>query len=145
MKQKSEQQIRTSKLLTYVLLGLISVLGLVCLYYGSTSAPGLRRSDDESSAFDGSDPVLGTFARHRDFDDLFEDQELNPEVPKSIPICDIRYSELIPCLDRNLIYQLKLKPNLSLMEHYERHCPPPERRYNCLVPPPKGYKSFRSL
>lgn len=140
MKQKSEQQIRTSKLLTYVLLGLISVLGLVCLYYGSTSAPGLRRSDDESSGFDGSDPVLGTFGRNRDFDDLFEDQELNPEVPKSIPICDMRYSELIPCLDRNLIYQLKLKPNLSLMEHYERHCPPPERRYNCLVPPPKGYK-----
>lgn len=57
-----------------------------------------------------------------------------------VQICDMRYSELIPCLDRNLIYQLKLKPNLSLMEHYERHCPPPERRYNCLVPPPKGYK-----
>lgn len=55
-------------------------------------------------------------------------------------ICDERYSELIPCLDRNLIYQLKLKLNLSLMEHYERHCPPPERRYNCLIPPPTGYK-----
>lgn len=52
----------------------------------------------------------------------------------------MRYSELIPCLDRNLIYQLKLKPNLTLMEHYERHCPPPERRYNCLIPPPYGYK-----
>jgi hypothetical protein len=33
-----------------------------------------------------------------------------------------------------------LKPNLALMEHYERHCPPPERRYNCMVPPPFGYK-----
>ena len=52
----------------------------------------------------------------------------------------MRFSELIPCLDRNLIYQLKLKPNLALMEHYERHCPPPERRYNCLIPPPIGYK-----
>uniref|UniRef100_A0A6N2K4U6 Methyltransferase n=1 Tax=Salix viminalis TaxID=40686 RepID=A0A6N2K4U6_SALVM len=26
------------------------------------------------------------------------------------------------------------------MEHYERHCPPPERRFNCLIPPPIGYK-----
>ncbi|XP_058101590.1 probable methyltransferase PMT3 [Magnolia sinica] len=61
-------------------------------------------------------------------------------VPKSFPVCDERHSELIPCLDRNLIYQLRLKLDLSLMEHYERHCPPPERRYNCLIPPPPGYK-----
>ncbi|ONK79604.1 uncharacterized protein A4U43_C01F8060 [Asparagus officinalis] len=59
---------------------------------------------------------------------------------KSIPVCDDRHSELIPCLDRHLIYQLRLKLDLSLMEHYERHCPPPERRYNCLIPPPPGYK-----
>jgi len=26
------------------------------------------------------------------------------------------------------------------MEHYERHCPPAERRFNCLIPPPNGYK-----
>lgn len=55
-------------------------------------------------------------------------------------ICDSIHSELIPCLDRNLHYQLKLKLNLTLMEHYEHHCPPPERRFNCLVPPPVGYK-----
>ncbi|KAK6161290.1 hypothetical protein DH2020_004671 [Rehmannia glutinosa] len=48
--------------------------------------------------------------------------------------------ELIPCLDRNLIYQMRLKLDLSLMEHYERHCPLPERRFNCLIPPPPGYK-----
>lgn len=55
-------------------------------------------------------------------------------------VCDDRYSELIPCLNRDLIYQLRLKLDLSLMEHYERHCPPPERRFNCLIPPPPGYK-----
>ncbi|XP_062109338.1 probable methyltransferase PMT3 [Humulus lupulus] len=60
--------------------------------------------------------------------------------PKSYPVCDGRHSELIPCLDRNLIYQMRLKLDLSLMEHYERHCPPPERRFNCLIPPPPGYK-----
>ncbi|KAJ6773711.1 SAM-DEPENDENT METHYLTRANSFERASE [Salix purpurea] len=59
---------------------------------------------------------------------------------KSIPVCDDRHSELIPCLDRNLIYQTRLKLDLSLMEHYERHCPVPERRFNCLIPPPPGYK-----
>ncbi|KAJ1260505.1 hypothetical protein BS78_10G237200 [Paspalum vaginatum] len=26
------------------------------------------------------------------------------------------------------------------MEHYERHCPPPPRRLNCLIPPPIGYQ-----
>lgn len=57
-----------------------------------------------------------------------------------LQVCDAKFSELIPCLDRKLIYQLKLKPNLAIMEHYERHCPPPERRYNCLIPPPVGYK-----
>lgn len=57
-----------------------------------------------------------------------------------VQVCDIKFSELVPCLDRILIYQLKLKPNLTIMEHYERHCPPPERRYNCLIPPPIGYK-----
>lgn len=35
---------------------------------------------------------------------------------------------------------MRLKLDLSLMEHYERHCPSPERRYNCLIPPPPGYK-----
>ncbi|KAK1309039.1 putative methyltransferase PMT3 [Acorus calamus] len=61
-------------------------------------------------------------------------------VTKSFPVCDDRHSELIPCLDRNLIYQMRLKLDLSLMEHYERHCPQPERRFNCLVPPPPDYK-----
>ncbi|KAH7532431.1 hypothetical protein FEM48_Zijuj04G0019100 [Ziziphus jujuba var. spinosa] len=126
-----------AQLLKYCLIGLIACLGLVCLYYGSSSAPGSRRSDEEVSSSDG---VFPGFVPHRDFDDLHEDQEHNPEVPKSIPVCDIKFSELIPCLDRNLIYQLKLKPNLTLMEHYERHCPPPDRRYNCLIPPPIGYK-----
>uniref|UniRef100_A0A7N0VEX6 Methyltransferase n=1 Tax=Kalanchoe fedtschenkoi TaxID=63787 RepID=A0A7N0VEX6_KALFE len=61
-------------------------------------------------------------------------------IARNFPVCDDRHSELIPCLDRNLIYQLRLKLDLSLMEHYERHCPPPERRFNCLIPPPPGYK-----
>ncbi|KAM0048241.1 putative S-adenosyl-L-methionine-dependent methyltransferase [Helianthus debilis subsp. tardiflorus] len=38
---------------------------------------------------------------------------------------------------------MRLKLDLSLMEHYERHCPLPERRFNCLIPPPNGYKVQR--
>ncbi|KAI4321173.1 hypothetical protein MLD38_034589 [Melastoma candidum] len=113
----------------YVLIGVIVVLGLVCLYCGSAFAPGLSTGDREG------DPVF----RHSDsITPLGESEYL--VVPRSIPLCDLKFSELIPCLDRNLIYQLKLKPNVTLMEHYERHCPPKERRYNCLVPPPIGYK-----
>ncbi|PQQ13227.1 Methyltransf_29 domain-containing protein [Prunus yedoensis var. nudiflora] len=141
MKHKSELSFpNTHKLLKSVLIGLVVCLGLLCLYYGWSFGPGSRRSDEEASGSDGSDPIFGGFVLHRDFDDLHEDQEHNSEVPKSLPVCDLQFSELIPCIDRNLIYQLRLKPNLTLMEHYERHCPPPERRYNCLIPPPPGYK-----
>ncbi|KAL8162785.1 hypothetical protein V2J09_014274 [Rumex salicifolius] len=98
--------------------------GAAALEYGSKS---LRKlgfggdEDEESTKFemeDGDDGII----------------------PKSFPVCDDRHSELIPCLDRHLIYQLRLKLDLSLMEHYERHCPPQERRFNCLIPPPHGYK-----
>lgn len=138
MKNKT-QSLSSTRLLKLLLLGFIIFLALLCLYYGSSFAPSSRRSDAEDS-----DPLFGGDLFNHDFDNLHESRDLNLQVPESIPICDERYSELIPCLDRNLIYQLKLKLNLSLMEHYERHCPPPERRYNCLVPPPTGYKSFRS-
>ncbi|XP_057984055.1 probable methyltransferase PMT9 [Malania oleifera] len=139
MKHKSEA-LPPNKLMKYALIGLIVFLGLICLYCGSSFAPGLPRAADAASD-DGADPVFGRFVpKDRDLEELFEDQERNPEVPKTIPVCDTRFSELIPCLDRNLIYQSKLKLNLTLMEHYERHCPPPERRYNCLIPPPIGYK-----
>ncbi|XP_076910745.1 putative methyltransferase PMT9 [Bidens hawaiensis] len=142
MKLSAGELTRRKKLLKQVLLGLILLLGLICLYNGATFAPALRRSEEVIAVDDGTDPVIGTsLQKHHDyFDDLFEDHEHNPEVPKSLPVCDMRYSELIPCLDRHLIYQLKLKLNLSLMEHYERHCPPATRRYNCLIPPPVGYK-----
>ncbi|KAF9615795.1 hypothetical protein IFM89_026466 [Coptis chinensis] len=55
-------------------------------------------------------------------------------------VCDDQHSELILCLDKDLIYQMRLKLDLSLVEHYERHCPLPERRFNCLIPPRTGYK-----
>ncbi|KAL6532428.1 hypothetical protein OROGR_014398 [Orobanche gracilis] len=90
-------------------------------YLGGDDDFDLDHKQDESSSKFGVDDEDGIF-------------------PKSFPVCDDRHSELIPCLDRNLIYQMRLKLDLSLMEHYERHCPPPERRFNCLIPPPAGYK-----
>ncbi|XP_073100455.1 probable methyltransferase PMT9 isoform X2 [Elaeis guineensis] len=130
------------KLFSSLLIALIVSLGLVCLYYGTSFAPGLRRRDRHPA--DGSDPVFRSFiaATSDEDEDL---PSLSRDAPglviKSFPVCGMRFSELIPCLDRNLINQLKLKVNLSLMEHYERHCPPPSRRYNCLIPPPVGYRA----
>jgi hypothetical protein len=74
-------------------------------------------------------------------DSSSSDDEGTDDLPlKSIPVCDSQYTDLIPCLDRRLQTQMKIKLNTSLMEHYERHCPPPERRLNCLIPPPPNYK-----
>lgn len=86
MKPKNEV-IHTGKLLKSLLIGLIVFLALICLYNGSSFAPTLPRADD-LVLDDNSDPVIGSFVRKRDyFDELFEDQEHNPEVPKSIPVC----------------------------------------------------------
>ncbi|KZV15152.1 hypothetical protein F511_30238 [Dorcoceras hygrometricum] len=125
--------VQSTGLLKFFLIGSLVLLGLVCLYYGALFSSALPRADD---SFDND--VDGKY-----FDEVFDGAELDAEVPKSIPVCDLRYSELIPCLDRNMMSQMKLKLNLSLMEHYERHCPEPERRYNCLIPPPSGYKMLK--
>lgn len=85
MKQKSKS---AAKQVKRVLVALIACLGLYCLYYGSSFAPSSRRSDDG----DGSDPVIGGFVGRGDFDDLHEDQDLNPDVPKSIPVRLILYN-----------------------------------------------------
>lgn len=81
MRHRSDPSSTTS-LVKYVLVGLIALLGLACLYYGSFLAPSSRRSDDE----DGSDAGFGRFVSNHDPEDLLEDQEHNPEVPKSIPV-----------------------------------------------------------
>ncbi|XP_058093725.1 probable methyltransferase PMT9 [Magnolia sinica] len=151
---KSEPLLLRRKVFSSILIAFVVSLGLICVYYGTTFSLPLRLSD----ADDANDPSFLTFSSsaslsdNDDDDDLdgkrngsafdsFEDQLHHiSDPPKTIPVCDSRLSELIPCLDRNIIYQLKLKLNLSLMEHYERHCPPQEHRYNCLIPPPIGYK-----
>ncbi|XP_068665249.1 probable methyltransferase PMT9 [Aristolochia californica] len=132
MKYKGEALL-SQKLFSSLLIVLIVSLALILVYYGTFIAP---FSDDKSVSADGSDPIFSRFADANQSGG--EDGVL--DVPRTIPVCDQKFAELIPCLDRNLFNQLKLKPNLSLMEHYERHCPPQERRYNCLIPPPFGYK-----
>lgn len=57
-----------------------------------------------------------------------------------LQVCEAKYTEIIPCLDLALQKKLKLKVNHSNMEHYERHCPPPDHRLHCLIPPPANYK-----
>lgn len=83
MKPKGEA-IRSGRLLKYAFIGLLVFLGLVCLYNGSLFSSGLPRGDD--SFEDGFDPVTGRFVVKKDFDELFDDEVHNPEVPKSIPV-----------------------------------------------------------
>ncbi|XP_071732476.1 probable methyltransferase PMT3 [Rutidosis leptorrhynchoides] len=130
------------RLLTTIILVAVFVLFLY-LYFGSQSKGesaleyGSRSLWKLKSSYLGGDEESDLGAKD-DFKFGLDDQD--GIVPKSFPVCEDRYSELIPCLDRNLIYQMRLKLDLSLMEHYERHCPLPERRLNCLIPPPTGYK-----
>ncbi|KAJ3699026.1 hypothetical protein LUZ61_002731 [Rhynchospora tenuis] len=123
----------SQKLFSYLLIASVICLSLLCLFYGTTFAPSLRRSDTY-------DPTSGPRTRHVGAEGGGRALLASNLTVTSFPVCDKRLSELIPCSDRNLLYQMKLKLNLSLMEHYERHCPPQSRRYNCLIPPPSGYK-----
>ncbi|XP_019076885.1 probable methyltransferase PMT8 isoform X2 [Vitis vinifera] len=108
--------------------------GPSALEYGSKS---LRKL---GSSYWGGDEGTDIGGKQYESSNKFGEGGENDAILKSIPVCDDHHSELIPCLDRHFIYKTKLKLDLSLMEHYERHCPPPERRYNCLIPPPAGYK-----
>ncbi|KAJ7521133.1 hypothetical protein O6H91_19G039400 [Diphasiastrum complanatum] len=55
-------------------------------------------------------------------------------------ICPLEYSELIPCQDEAYVRTISRNLNISRKEHLERHCPPPNSRLFCLIPPPKDYK-----
>ncbi|XP_072971077.1 probable methyltransferase PMT3 isoform X1 [Typha angustifolia] len=103
--------------------------GSAALEYGSRFSKSFGWGADENGEVGRSDESV--FSQEAGGDNV---------IVKGFPVCDDRHSELIPCLDRNFIYQTRLKLDLSLMEHYERHCPQPERRFNCLIPPPPGYK-----
>eukprot|EP00262_Sarcandra_glabra_P019776 TRINITY_DN7611_c0_g1_i1.p1 TRINITY_DN7611_c0_g1~~TRINITY_DN7611_c0_g1_i1.p1 ORF type:complete len:593 (-),score=58.63 TRINITY_DN7611_c0_g1_i1:72-1850(-) len=65
--------------------------------------------------------------------------------PISVPengmdICPLAYNEYIPCHDASYVKSLLSTLDLSKLERLESHCPPPEKRLFCLVPPPEDYK-----
>ncbi|CAI9099724.1 OLC1v1036586C1 [Oldenlandia corymbosa var. corymbosa] len=57
-----------------------------------------------------------------------------------INVCPLTFNEHIPCHNPTYINELLPKLDLSRKEELERHCPPPSRRFFCLVPPPANYK-----
>ncbi|XP_031274355.1 probable methyltransferase PMT6 [Pistacia vera] len=62
-------------------------------------------------------------------------------IPESgMNVCPLMFNEYIPCHDPSYVNKLLPSLNLSRREELERHCPSPERRLFCLVPPPKDYK-----
>ncbi|PON37355.1 putative methyltransferase PMT [Parasponia andersonii] len=58
---------------------------------------------------------------------------------KRFELCPSSMREYIPCLDNEQAIK-KLK-STERGERFERHCPEPRRGLNCLVPPPKDYKT----
>ncbi|KDP26221.1 hypothetical protein JCGZ_22467 [Jatropha curcas] len=69
----------------------------------------------------------------------------NRRTPLVIPengmnICPLKFNEHIPCHDATYVTTLLESLDLSRREELEKHCPPPEKRLFCLVPPPKDYK-----
>lgn len=62
-------------------------------------------------------------------------------IPESgMNVCPIMFNEYIPCHDPSYVKKLLPSLDLSKKEELERHCPPPEKRLFCLVPPPEDYK-----
>ncbi|KAI3892590.1 hypothetical protein MKX03_036940 [Papaver bracteatum] len=135
-------EVQKRRLITSLCLGGI-VVCFVFVYYGSFFGSRVQRGTSTlrrlGSPYLGGNEDADSKQNESSTALVQEDGDIDIAL-KSFPVCDDRHSELIPCLDRHLIYQLRLKLDLSLMEHYERHCPPAERRYNCLIPPPPGYK-----
>ncbi|KAJ6817064.1 putative methyltransferase PMT3 [Iris pallida] len=124
---------------------MVVCLGLLFLYYGSFFGPRTQAANSALEYGSKFSRSLVWGSEDNGESGKAEESVLGEEgddniIAKSFPVCDDRHSELIPCLDRHLIYQTRLKLDLNLMEHYERHCPQPERRYNCLIPPPHDYK-----
>lgn len=68
-----------------------------------------------------------------------EDSDSAPRVSVSkFGMCPRSMSELIPCLDNeDAIRKLQ---STERGEKFERHCPEEGKRFNCLIPPPKGYR-----
>ncbi|CAN1338271.1 Probable methyltransferase PMT7 [Linum perenne] len=67
------------------------------------------------------------------------------EMPLKIPeigmnVCPLKFNEYIPCHDIAYVHTLLPSLNLSRREELERHCPPPEKRLFCLIPPPEDYR-----
>ncbi|AES99430.2 probable methyltransferase PMT11 isoform X1 [Medicago truncatula] len=57
---------------------------------------------------------------------------------KKFELCKGSMSEYIPCLDN--VDEIRKLESVERGERFERHCPVEEKRFNCLVPAPKGYR-----
>ncbi|KAK7300754.1 hypothetical protein RJT34_11604 [Clitoria ternatea] len=57
---------------------------------------------------------------------------------KKFVMCPRSMSEHIPCLDN--AEAIRKLESTERGERFERHCPEEEKRFNCLIPPPKGYR-----
>ncbi|XWS08778.1 hypothetical protein CRYUN_Cryun40dG0029900 [Craigia yunnanensis] len=99
-------------------------LGLLFVYYGSIFGSsshgaaaleyGNRSLRKLGSSYSGGDDEAD--GKQYESSIKFGQEEGEDVIPKTFPVCDDRHSELIPCLDRNFIYQMRLKDGILLLE-----------------------------
>ncbi|XP_078432330.1 putative methyltransferase PMT17 [Wolffia australiana] len=53
-----------------------------------------------------------------------------------VPSCDVSFSEYTPCYDQKRSRRFERR----MLIYRERHCPEPDEKLHCLIPPPPRYK-----
>lgn len=129
-------------------LGKIIMIALVVMaasFYAGTlfsnDAPIVDVSQSSSTSSSGSvSPSLSDTSKFTNKVSLTY-RRVPPSVPDTgMDVCPLQFNEYIPCHDPSYIKELLPKLNVTVREELMRHCPPPDRRLFCLVPPPKDYK-----
>ncbi|MCL7030254.1 hypothetical protein MKW94_028605 [Papaver nudicaule] len=118
------------------------LLMIAYLYTGSTvfnSKSSFLATDNSLSSSNSSSSTPGDSDSGFSNKVVLSYREAQLSIPKTgMNICPLTYNEYIPCHDSSYIKGLHL--DTSRREQFQRHCPPPEKRLFCLVPPPADYK-----
>ncbi|KAJ4849203.1 hypothetical protein Tsubulata_047622 [Turnera subulata] len=121
---------------------MVALLLMAASFYTGTlfgnNAPIYVSQFSSSSSISSSSPPGGSSFRNKVSIAYRETPLLIPET--GMNVCPLKFNEYIPCHDVNYVQTLLPSLNLSRKEELERHCPPPQKRLFCLVPPPQDYK-----
>ncbi|CAM8952187.1 unnamed protein product [Rhodiola kirilowii] len=109
--------------------------------FGIVDGNGTMSNDFEVGEFDAESVENwnnGTDTEVQDGGDGDGERSVGFSVSK-FPMCPSSMREYIPCLDN--VEAIQKLESTEKGERFERHCPQKNKGLNCLVPPPKGYKT----